>query len=124
MASPRTELADLLKAALPVPKRQFYAYPADVVKLNAIVVENGDPMWELDTMGGLRVQWNLLVHAICPRSNPASAVEWCEEISREVLAACAGSGFWVTEAGQPETIQVNNLDAVSVTMQVQRKMNT
>ena len=124
MASPRTDVAAVLKAALTVPKRQFYNHPADVVKLPAVIVQNGDPMIELDTMGGNRYQWNLEVIAACQRSNPAKAVEWCEDITRDIAAALNGTGYWFQAASQPESSTFNQLDATMTTITVQAKLST
>ena len=124
MASPRTDVAAVLKAALTVPKRQFYNHPADVVKLPAVIVQNGDPMIELDTMGGNRFTWNLEVIAATQRGNPSKAVTWCEDIARDIAAALNGTGYWFVEASAPEVSTFNTLDATMTTITVQARMAT
>ena len=121
MASPRTDLYDLVKANAPA-KANVYSHPAEVVKLPAYIVQNGDPMLELDTMGGSRFQWNLEVIYAVTRSTPERAVTDAEDAARAVFGWLTGSGFWFQEASTPSPAEFAGVDAVAVTMTVLAKL--
>ena len=123
MASPRTELAAILRANKPS-KTQVYDHPTDVAKVPCFIVQNADPMVELDTMGGKRFQWNLEIVAATTRANPKTGVTWCEDAARAVFGYLQGTGYWFQTCSQPETIEINGVDAIAVTMTVQAKMQT
>lgn len=123
LVSPRTDLAAILATNAP-DGVQVYDHPSDVVKVPALIVQNGDPMIELDTMGGNRYQWNLEIVAATYRTNPKNGVAWCEDISRSVAQWLAGSGFWFREVSQPDTNEINQIDAITVTMSIEAKMST
>ena len=123
LVSPRTDLAAILATNAPSGV-QVYDHPADVVKVPALIVQNGDPMIELDTMGGDRFQWNLEIVAATYRINSRSGVAWCEDISRDVASWLNGSGFWFREVSQPGTDEINQIDAITVTMTIEAKMRT
>lgn len=107
--SARTDLAALIKAGVSA-KTTVYDYPAEIIKLPAVVLMPTDPWIMPATKTGFRVNLEAIVQV--PRTNPRDHLGKLEVLVDEVLDATRISRFRLVEAGLPEEIKTGDVEAI------------
>ena len=90
--STRADLFDLLKAYAWSKDVTVYAYPPDLLKLPAVIVDESDPAIEPDTQGRL-FRFNFEVRLAIKYNRPRDSVVMMDAMRKDIEDALYGSSF-------------------------------
>ena len=112
----RTDLATAL-ASVPstVTGTTVVAFDAGSVKLPAVVIVNGSPMVELETLGG-RIGWALEAHCYVPAFNSEAGLDLIESLALAVANAGIAGGFHFQGISRPEITRYADQDVLAATV--------
>lgn len=114
----RTDLATWISAELssPHPEVSVVSFDAGIVKLPAVVIVNGDPMLEIDSLGG-RVGWTVEAHVYVAAAGNEATLELLEELVLAVYrAGITGGRFLFRSASRPDVVEYSGLEALRATV--------
>ena len=113
----RSDLATAIASELSSswPSVSVVPFDAGVVKLPAVVVVNGDPMLEIDTLGG-RVGWTVEAHIYLTAAGNEATLGLLEELALAVFRAGTTSGFLFRSASRPDVVEYSNLETLRCTV--------